>query len=185
MEPASSRRRPPTSAATVHPSATTALGFIEDPEQRRWLERYAKRLCEGDPARAAEIVQQTLVKLWEGRDRYGSVNRTFVARMLLHHHIDSFRRAQREQEHLRAAAPLLDPTESRSRDVIGQIAAREELRACLSHLQDRPRQLEIYFLAEYANWKVRDIADYLRLDPRTVSNYLSLARGWLRNLSSQ
>jgi RNA polymerase sigma factor (sigma-70 family) len=186
LEPASGRRRPPTSAAaTVHPGATTPLEFIHDHNHQQWLSRYAKHLCDGDPIQADEIVQQTLIKLWENRDRYSTVNRSFVASMLLHHHIDRFRQAQREREHLRAAAPILGPSESPRRDLVAQIAAREELRQCLSLLQDRPRQQEVYFLADYANWKVRDIADYLRLDPRTVSNYLSLARSRLRSLRPQ
>jgi len=143
--------------------------------------RAAKRFTEGDTALAQDLVQDAFVKMWTivlagNEEVTWSIG--FAVTVVKNLFLDYRRRQARERKLL---ARAMQP-ETAILNLDQRSVDRAMVLEFLQHLPERHR--EIFFLSEVGGFKVAEIAEFLKLAPGTVSNYLSSARKQLRKLSS-
>lgn len=163
----------------IHEGDATALSELLD----RWwipLVAYARRLT-GSPDVAEDVVQETMVRVWERRDRWTPSDRlqSFLYRITRNLALNE-RRKHLVRSTYRERAQEAPP--ERRQPTPLELAERSELRTLLSEAVDAlpPRQREIFVLARFHGHTYREIAEILDLSPQTVANQMSSALDGLR-----
>jgi RNA polymerase sigma-70 factor (ECF subfamily) len=144
--------------------------------QRYWrpLLAYAGRIAADDDA-AADLVQQTFIRLWQQRERWtptGTVS-AYVHRIARNAALNERRahnaRTRRDEQQLRAeSASPWTPLEC-----LEQKELETAFRAALLRLPSRRK--EVYLLAKEEKLSYLEISARLGISPQTVANHLSAA----------
>lgn len=140
---------------------------------------YTRRIL-GDPDAAADIAQQTFIRLWQARGRWtpsGSVS-AFIFRIA--------RNAASNE--LRARRSRSQVCESSSHDPVStpwtplELLEEKELRAAFQAALGRlpPRRKEVYLLARDRGLSYHEISAIMGISPQTVANQMTSAVADLR-----
>ncbi len=154
-------------------------------EHLRGLAReYMRRERGGHTLGSTALVHEAYLRLvnvktvsWQGRAHFYSLAARAMRRILVDHarHRQTLRRGGQQQrvpfEEAEAVAPLAEDT--RENDLVALDAALERL----THVYPRPGQVvELRF---FGGMEMRDIADVLQVNTRTVDRDWQFARAWL------
>lgn len=131
------------------------------------LVRYARLLC-GDDARAADLVQEGLLRVFRRARVSGDLEKleAYVRRAILNRYLDEHRRERlwRSKRHLVATTDITASTADAS-------ATADLVRTALAGLS--PRQRACVVLRFYEDLPVAEIADALGCGEGTVKRHLS------------
>ena len=140
---------------------------------------YAKKILQGDPMQAEDIVQQTFVKLWETRTKidiqtslksylYKSVHNTALNKL---RHLKT---KTKYQEHALRQLELHRSYQPEAHQELSQ-----KIQAAISSL---PKQCRYIFeLSRFEELKYREIADQLQISVKTVETQMGKALKILRS----
>lgn len=156
----------------------SALGEVLE---RYWrpLVAYATRLLPDRDA-AEDIVQETMLRLWERRTEWEPSGRLRALLYMITRNL-----AINEQQRIevrRNWAKLAGRGPGQSPPTPMELAERAELRDLLKRVIDElpPRRREIFILARYHGHSYREIAEVMNISPQTVANQMSAALDTLR-----
>jgi len=185
---------------TAEVQEASALGELE--QYRRELTGYCYRML-GSPYDADDAVQETLVKAWQGLDRFeGRASlRSWLYRIATNVCLDSLRAGGRRATPMDLSSPspastppgeglpeatwigpLLDSDLSAdpAERVVQQDSVRLAFIAALQHLP--PRQRAVLLLREVLAWPAADVADLLGSTVASVNSALQRARATVAEL---
>ncbi len=136
------------------------------------LTRIAYSLAD-TPAEADDAVQETFVRLWEGRARLDPAQsvRAYLARSVRNRLLNVARDARTRRDLLDAHAPALAPSPSdRPDDLAHGVSLADHLRASLADLPERQRMA--LTLTRFEGLSHAEAADAMACSARTVNNHI-------------
>jgi len=140
------------------------------------LQRYATGILQ-DPDLAADVAQETFVRLWTHRESWGVEGslRALVLQIGRRAAMDELKKAGRRRAFLNRCdpRPVATPTE-----VLEETELEQAVDRALAGLPDRTRL--IFLMARLEGLSHKDIAAALGLSPQTVSNQMTAALVSLR-----
>jgi RNA polymerase sigma-70 factor, ECF subfamily len=184
-----------------------ATGFGELEEYRGELTGYCYRML-GSSFDADDAVQETLVKAWQGRDRFEgrSSLRSWLYRIATNTCLDALRASGRRASPMDLSSPVpsstapgaplpettwvgpvLDDRIGLSSDPAERAVQQDSVRlafvAALQHLP--PRQRAVLLLREVLAWPAADVAELLDTTVASVNSALQRARATLADLQPE
>jgi RNA polymerase sigma-70 factor (ECF subfamily) len=162
----------------IHAGDSSALAQVLD---RFWapLVSYARRILpDGDEAE--DIVQETMVRLWDRRAEWTPSQQLqgFLYRITRNLALNEQKRARVRSQWISRSSqepPNRPPTPL---DLAERVQLRETLEEAIASLP--PRRREVFILARYHGHSYREIAEIMDISPQTVANHMTAALEELR-----
>ena len=139
---------------------------------------YAKKILQGDPAQAEDIVQQTFVKLWEARTKIDIQTslKSYLYKSVHNTALNKLRHLKTKTKYQEHALRQLELHHSYQPEVHQELS--QKIKAAISSL---PKQCRYIFeLSRFEELKYREIADQLQISVKTVETQMGKALKILR-----
>jgi RNA polymerase sigma-70 factor, ECF subfamily len=130
-----------------------------------------------DAAAAEDVVQDAMLKLWTGADRFDATRGALSAwlkRMVVNQCLDR-RRALRPADSLEMVAELADDV-----PLADTVLDQRHLAAAMAHMPPRQRAALVLFYME--GHSMAEVADHLDTNTKSIESLLSRGRAALRSL---
>jgi RNA polymerase sigma-70 factor (ECF subfamily) len=142
------------------------------------LYRLALRI-EQDTAEAEDIVQDTLIRIWEKRTEWEAVESFDALGLTICRNLALDRIARKGAQNVELLPEEMDTTHAS--DPFSQVVAEESLNLIGRFMEELPvRQREVFQLRDMEGMAYKEIAETLHLSAEQVKVYLFRARGHIK-----
>lgn len=141
--------------------------------------RYAFSLLT-DKDEAEEVVQESLFKVWENRDRIViSISwRAYLYRAVRNQSLNHIRRRKLHHDYVAMEQSQVEESQSDASQSVTVAELQKKIREAVANLP--PERQRIFIMSRYEGLKYREIADELGISQKTVENQLGRALQALR-----